>query len=117
MIPALTDSRNLIMVELAHQGHDRMWLSREVVTYTTALRNEHKMKFGRRKDYTPLRFVSNPETVMRFLRAETEGGAYLIDACFNVLGLTVVPEIRRPKAKVFARRKKKRRHHRVLQKT
>lgn len=41
------------------------------------------------------RASDSQETVMRMLRGETEGGAYLIDACLAVLGL----EVRRQPAK------------------
>lgn len=75
--------RDTILQEAEDQELGKVGLADEVLEHMQKIRKKHR---GRK---FPPRTCTNRETVMRFLRGETEGGAYIIDACLAVLKLRI----------------------------
>lgn len=85
--------RAAILEEANRQKMSKVDLSAAVIQHMRGMLDEYKRGPARRKNPPPEpRISTNPETVMRFLRGETEGGAYIIDACLAVLGMRVEPQ-------------------------
>lgn len=82
-----------IIEEMESQGHERVWLASQAVEYMVDTYNE-ALEAGVATDDLP-KASECKETVMRMLRGETEGGAYLIDACLAVLKMNVKPKAKR----------------------